>query len=250
MVKHLAQLVKDAFTRFLELLIPLVLVRYRTSFDLLIIFVVEPTLLSRSYVDRTTTDLRLLELLTEKCIRKGGLCKRWSPYQFVDLCRRMQGHEVPSGTIIDRAGSTSTGVRLVLRGLVALYSVVKTNPPTPGSKHAKQLSPGVLSGSVEDVDNTENLCFEKLVYPGETFGHELLAKQNKVHERSYTAIAVTNAAFVSFDATEYEWINSSAEEDLDFETKMSFLGAAVCAWRVGGVHAIVWALTARKGGCV
>ena len=104
----------------------------------------------------------------------------------------------------------------------------------------------------EDDEDAVALRFQRLIHPGDLFGEELVAAmQDGVHAmggtkasktREYTAKALTAVCYASFEAEEYKWINNSAREEIDFDSKLRFLESAsiFSKWSLDKISALAW----------
>ena len=89
------------------------------------------------------------------------------------------------------------------------------------------------------------------------FGEELLADvqdgmrgvggaaatgDGKTKVRKYTAVALTQITYAAFEAKHYKWINNSAREEIDFDSKMKFLESVgiFSKWTLDKISALAW----------
>ena len=49
--------------------------------------------MTKAYSERRQGDLSVIELFMERAIKKAGFCRVWAPFQYTELCRRMQVSE-------------------------------------------------------------------------------------------------------------------------------------------------------------
>ena len=222
----------------------------------------------------------------------------------------VQINEGVTGEVIYKAGAVGKNVHVLVRGLVAVYSVehlsvarklVKENekrgfmrkhsrntgmlsmvmdedsedspdaspagPPPRALPEKSEYSADVYAqypynngaGEVETEEEDTVLNFQKLIHPGEMFGEELLsamqdgvmgvggadaAAQGKSKTREFTTVALTPVKYVAFEAEEYKWINNSARDEIDFDTKMKFLETIgiFSKWTLDKISALAWVM--------
>ena len=131
--------------------------------------------------------------------KKGALCTSWEDYHFKDLIAVMKGHEFRSGTRIVDAGSPIRNVFLILRGMVALYTV---------------------------KSKTGRATFYTMARPGEFFGANGLSVAQLLKADALRgtllmrAVSITPVELISFEARKFSAIRMAARADLTYEMKL------------------------------